>query len=477
MDLKQELAVIAGSEYVSDEPEMLEGYSSDYSFVTPRRPRCVVFPKNTEEVQGIVRYANEHVIPVTPRSSGVGFYGAGIPSQGGIIVDLTRMNRILEVDARNKKVKIEPGVTWAQIQEELGKQDLMVSNPLLAHPAKSVLTSALEREPMLIPKSEYAEIILTVEMVLPNGDLFWTGSALGKGLRGKSFPEGMIPSMRAFTGTQGTLGIVTWANVKAEYLPKMDKLFFMPFERIEDLIEPIYRIQRRMLGRECFALNDFNLAAILAEKWPEEFEALRKTLPPWTLILCLTGLHRLPAEKIAYEEEALMEVASELHFEPSRTVAAIPGLDGAISNMLRRPWTRDGYWKFRYKGSCHDIFFHTTLNRVPEFTKAMAEVAIKYGYPTRDIGFYLQPVEYGRACYCQYGFQCDPEDSKDVDRVHRLFLEASELVIAMGGLFTSPYGPWADMVYRRTSTYTTVAKLLKNALDPNNIMNPGKLCF
>ena len=106
MALKQELAVIAGSEYVSDEPEMLEGYSRDYSFVTPRRPRCVVFPKNTEEVQGIVRYANEHVIPVTPRSSGVGFYGAGIPSQGGIIVDLTRMNRILEVDARNKKVKI-----------------------------------------------------------------------------------------------------------------------------------------------------------------------------------------------------------------------------------------------------------------------------------------------------------------------------------------------------------------------------------
>jgi FAD/FMN-containing dehydrogenase len=477
MALKQELAGIVGPEYVSDEPEILERYSRDYSFVTPRRPRCVVFPKNTEEVQGIVKYANEHMTPVTPRSSGVSFYGAGIPSQGGVIVDLSGMNRILEIAPRNKKVKIEPGVTWAQIQEELEKYDVMVCNPLLPHPAKSVLTSALEREPMLIPKSEYAETLLTAEMVLPNGEMFWTGSALGKGLRGRSFPEGMIPSMRAFTGVQGTLGIVTWANVKAEYLSKMDKLLFMPFDRVEDLIAPIYRIQRRMLGRECLVLNNFNLAAILAEKWPEEFKALRETLPPWTLILCLVGLHRLPAEKIEYEEEALMEIASELHFEPLRKVAAIPGLDGRLLKMLRKSWPEDGYWKFRYKGSCHDIFFHTTLNRVPEFTKAMVEVAVKYGYPTRDIGFYLQPIEYGRACYCQYGFHCDPEDSKDVDRVHGLFLEASELVIAMGGLFTTPYGPWADMVYRSTSTYTAVAKILKNALDPNNIMNPGKLCF
>jgi FAD/FMN-containing dehydrogenase len=477
MAIQEDLVGIVGSEYVSDEPEILERYSRDYSFVTPRKPRCVVFPKNTEEVQGIVRYANEHMTPITPRSSGVSFYGAGIPSQGGIIVDLRRMNRILDVDPRNKKVKTEPGVTWSQIQDELQKKDLMVCNPLLPHPAKSVLTSAIEREPILISKSEYAETLLTTEIVLPNGEMFWTGSALGKGLRGRSFPEGIIPSTRVFTGAQGTLGIVTWANIKAEYLSKMDKLLFMPFDRIEDLIEPTYRIQRRMLGRECLALNDFNLAAILAQKWPEDFKSLRETLPRWTLILCLSGLHRLPAEKVAYEEEALMEVASELRFEPLHTVGGIPGLDGMILKMLRKPWPKDGYWKFRYKGACHDIFFHTTLNRVPEFTRAMDEVAVKYGYPTRDIGFYLQPIEYGRACFCQYGFHCDPEDGKDVARVRDLFLEASELAITMGGLFTTPYGPWADMVYRRTSTYTAVARILKDALDPNNIMNPGKLCF
>ena len=145
--------------------------------------------------------------------------------------------------------------------------------------------------------------------------------------------------------------------------------------------------------------------------------------------------------------------------------------------MLRKPWLRDGYWKFLYKGSCYDIFFHTTLNRVAEFTRAINEVAIKYGYPSNDIGFYLQPIEYGRACYCQYGFHCDPNDVKDVERIRGLYLEASERAIGMGGLFVTPYGPWADMVYRRTSTFTAVMKVVKNALDPNNIMNTGKLCL
>ena len=233
MAIKEELVGIVGSEYVSDDPEKLEKYAKDYSFVQPRRPSYIVSPKNPEEIQGVAKYANEHMIPVTPRSSSISFYGAGIPSQGGIILDLSRMNKILEIDGRNKKVKVEPGVTWAQVQGELEKQGLMVCNPLLPHPLKSVLTSAMEREPILIPKSEYSEVFLTSEMVLASGDLFWTGTAMGKGMKGQNFPDALIPSTRLFLGAQGTLGIVTWANLKAEWLPTMDKVFFIPFDRIE----------------------------------------------------------------------------------------------------------------------------------------------------------------------------------------------------------------------------------------------------
>lgn len=477
MNLKQDLAAIVEPDSVSDDPDVLERYSKDYSFVQPRRPSYLTYPQNTDQIQGIVKLANKHMIPITPRSSGVSFYGAGIPSQAGIIIDLSRMNKILEIDERDRQIKVEPGVTWAQVQEDLEKQGMMVCNPLLPHPQKSVLTSAMEREPLLICKTEYNETLLTMEIVLGSGELFWTGTALAKGMRGQSSPEAFLLGTRLFKGAQGTLGIATWANLKIERLPAMDKLFFIPFYKIEDIAEPIYRIQRRMLGNECFVLNNLNLAAILAEKGIGEFNYLREALPPWTLILCLSGLRRFPEDRIAYEEEALMEIASELRFEPSATVADIPGLEATMLKMLRKPWSGDGYWKLGYKGSCHDIFFYTTLDRVAEFTEAMREVALNYGYPGQDIGFYLQPVERARICYYQYSFHCNPDDARDVDRVRSLYLEASKRVIHMGGLFSTPYGPWADMVYSRTATYTGVMKVVKATFDPNNIMNPGKLCF
>jgi len=251
----------------------------------------------------------------------------------------------------------------------------------------------------------------------------------------------------------------------------------LPFEQVNDIAEPVYRIQRRMLGNECFVLNSFNLASILAEDWPDDFNALREALPPFTVIQCLSGLHRLPEEKIEYEEEALMEVAAELHFEPQRTVGGVPGLEGKILKLLRKPWSGDGYWKLKYKGGCHDIFFHATLDRVTEFTAAMEEAAVKYGYPTRDIGIYLQPLERARMCFYQYSFHANPDDASEVDRVRQLYLEASQRAIGMGGLFTTPYGPWADMVYSRAATYTATLKVVKDALDPNHILNPGKLCF
>jgi FAD/FMN-containing dehydrogenase len=477
MNLKQDLEDIVGAESFSDDPETLEKYSKDSSFVQPRLVNCVVFPNNVEEVQGIVRYANKHLIAITPRSSGVSFYGASLPSQGGIIIDLSRMNRILKVDPANKFVKIEPGVTWGQIGEELEKHDVMVCNPLLPHPSKSVVTSSMEGEPILIPKTEYNETFLTAEMVLPNGEIFRTGTAMGKGMASGNFPDCLYPGTRIFLGLQGTMGIVTWANIKAEWLPVLEKIFFIPFGSVKDLAEPIYRIQRCMIGRECFVLNNFNMAEILAEKWPQDFEVLRDTLPPFTLILSLAGLHRYPEEKIEYEEQALLEIASDLHLDALPTMSDIPGLGKRISGILRKPWTKNEYWKYRYKGSCHDVFFHTTLDRVEEFTQAIDKLSAKNGYPTRDIGFYLQPIEHGRACYCRYGFHCDSDNSRDRERVHTLYLEVSRRVVDMGGLFTTPYGSWADMVYRNTSTFTTVMKVVKNTLDPNNIMNPGKLCF
>ena len=90
---------------------------------------------------------------------------------------------------------------------------------------------------------------------------------------------------------------------------------------------------------------------------------------------------------------------------------------------------------------------------------------------------YLQPLERGRMCFCQFGFHTNPDDNNETERVRNLYLDASELAIGMGALFTTPYGPWADMVYSRAAAYTAVLKIVKDALDPNHILNPGKLCY
>jgi len=477
MTVTDDLSRIVGAESLTTDSDTLEKYAGDGSFVPRSRPSCAVFPGNTEEIQGVVKYANEHRIPVTPRSSGISFYGAGIPAPDGIIIDLTRMNRILEIDPGNKRVKVEAGATWAQVQQALAAEGMMVCNPLLPHRAKSVLTSNVEGEPMLIPKAEYADPFLSGEIVLADGDVIRTGTAVGRGTKSPTGMDILYPAGKIFCGAQGTLGIMTWANLKAQFLPQMDKLFFIPLDGIADLPEPIYRIQRRLLGRECLALNSFNLAAIIAEDWPGEFNSLRDTLPPWIIILCLTGLHRLPEGRIEYEEAALREIASEMQFEVQTTLSGIAGLDQKLVTMLRRPWAKEEYWKQRYKGASHDVFFYTTLDRVPEFTQAIEAVSGKHGYPTRDIGGYLQPIEYGRACYCEYGFPCNPDDTGEVARVRQLYLEASELAVKMGALFVNPYGPWAEMVYRHTPVYSQVMNVVKDAFDPNNIMNPGRLCF
>lgn len=241
--LKEELIKIVGKENVIDDEAALKSYSVDLSLQAAKKPMLVVKPKDRDEVQKIVKLANERLIPLVPASSKVHFHGETIPEQGGVVVDLSRLDKILEVDARNRKVKIEPGVTWGKLEEALREHNQMPLKPLFPHPLTSALTSSLEREPMLIPKYEYSEPVLTMEVVLPTGDIFKTGTASAVKTE-EAYPEGPgIDFFRFFQGAQGTLGIVTWLNIKTEYLPKYQKPFFIPFNSIEEVIEPLYRIE------------------------------------------------------------------------------------------------------------------------------------------------------------------------------------------------------------------------------------------
>jgi hypothetical protein len=248
---------------------------------------------------------------------------------------------------------------------------------------------------------------------------------------------------------------------------------------LEDAIPLIYNVQKRMIGEECLILNNSYLASILADKWPEDFNSLKKRLAAWTVILVLGGGWRRPEEKIEYEEDGLRAAAAELHISALPT--SLPGLAGierVLPSRLRTAWPEDRtYWKFAAKGASQDIFFHTPLNKAAEFTAVITDVAAKNDYRLEDIGFYIQPLEYGRACHFECNLSYNPDSSEDVAKMRRLYIESAEAALEKGAFFTRPYGPVADLVYDRAAGYTMALKKVKNLLDPKNIMAPGKLCF
>ncbi len=474
-----------GKEYLLDDPQTLKDYSRDFGLSLPSPPTYVLRPKDSEEIQKVVRLCAEHEVPIVPSSSMIHFRGGTIPNEGGVVLDLTRMDKILEIDPPNKRVRIEVGASWEKVLEELDKKELRIITPLLPHPLRSVVTDYLEREPPLIPIYEYGEPLLTMEVVWPNGDVFRTGSASvpyypdseAKGVN----PAGPgIDFWRLLQGAQGTMGVVTWANLKVEYLPKLNKIFFIPFSDISETIEPIYKIPRLRIGQECFLLNNLNLALLLAENLPSDLPRLRKTLHPWILILIISGSYRRPSERIAYEEEALMELKKK-EFPWMEILPFLPGIKGGgkkLIEILRKPWPKEmTYWKHRLKGTSQDLFFITRPLYVPKFVEAVLKLAREYGYPLEDVGCYIQPIEQSRISHIEFNFFYNPAESADVERVHQLYIKAAETLLGMGALFTRPYGELANLVYERATGYATLLKRVKRIFDPKNIMNPGKLCL
>jgi FAD/FMN-containing dehydrogenase len=485
MRKKEQLEKIVGKKNLSDAKEALAEFSRDYSLVPPAMPDLVVRPKTAEEVGGVVKWANENDIPLIPVSSQVHFYGCTIPKQGGVVVDLSRMNKIFEIDDYNRRVRIEPGVTWKQLTEALEKKGMRMIMPLLPPADRSVLTDYLEREVPTNTVYDYGEPTESFELVWPTGEVFRLGSASVNGYP-NSKSKGANPSgpgldfYRLLQGAQGTMGIVTWMNLKIEFATKIDKIYFAAVENLAYAQDFLYRILPRRIGQEVVLLNNVDLAAILAEDWPEDFEKLRATLPPWTLIMVISGLLRRPEEKVAYEEKFLNEVLRN-EFQKINLVdnlAGFPGVGRKMLSMLRKPWPAEKtYWKNAWRGGAQSLFFIARPVQTPLYVDLVEEVAARYGYAMADIGMYIQPIEHNRAAHVEFTFFHDPDDPAETAAVGALYRDAAKMLMNEGAFFTRPYGDLANMVYERAAGYTMALKRVKKVFDPKNVMNPGTLCF
>ncbi len=482
MKHKDELAKIVGKENVSDAEDVLLRYSRDLSLVPAGRPELVAWPTSSAEVSEILKWSNGKNIPVVPLSSGVHPNGGAIPKQGGVVIDLSRMNRILEIDCDLKQVRIEAGVTWGQLTAELAKQEMRVIMPLAPYADRSVLSDFLDREVPTNTVYDYGEPMQAFEVVWPTGEIFRLGSASVNGYP-DSGSHGGNPSgpgidfYRFVQGAQGTMGVVTWTNLKIVHGTKKDKVFFVPVDDLAQAQEFLYRLLPRRVGQEVVLLNQTDLAALVAEDFPADFERLRATLPPWTLAIVISGLVRRPDEKIAYEVNLLKElVKNEFRsLTIDEALPGFPGLGNRMLSLLRNPWPADGpYWKNRWQGASQSLFFIARPEDTPRFVEIMESIAPQYGYPVADIGSYIQPIEHNRACQVEFTFFYD---KKDEACIAALYLDAARALISEGALFTRPYGDLAPMVYERAASYVMGLKRVKKIFDPNNIMNPGNLCF
>ncbi len=484
---KEQLAGIVGLTNVSDSPEDLEMRAKDNSFTRPMTPHYVVYPGNNGEVQQLIKWANNTSTPLVPVSSGPPhFYGDTVPSSpGAVIVDLSRMNRIIRINRRNRIAIIEPGVTYSQLQPELYKESLRLPTPLLPRRNKSVIASLLERQPTTVPRYQFAILdpLRCLEVFWGDGEFFRTGEAAGQPSLEESWKEnfaqvnprgpGQTDFYKFVSAAQGTMAIATWASIKCEVLPSVHKLFFIPAEELNDLINLSYRLLRMRFGDEFLILNSMNLSRMLIDNL-EDANILKAGFPHWVLLVGIGGREILPEERVTFLVNDIRETAQGygLDFKPS-----LPGATGdKVLDILMNP-SREPYWKLTEKGGVQDIFFVTTLDNTPDFNVTMSAIAEEYGYPPTDIGVYIQPLHQGTSCHCEFNLPFNPEKDMETDLMKRFYATASELLLSQGAFFSRPYGIWANMVYNRDAKTTEVLKKIKGIFDPNNIMNPGKLCF
>ncbi|MCX8126547.1 MAG: FAD-binding oxidoreductase, partial [Dehalococcoidia bacterium] len=406
-DIFEQLSAIVGTANVSKDPAVLDRYAKDQSLTPARRPNFVVRPGKTEEIQAIVKLANRTLMPVVPYSSGTNFVGAAVPAVGGILVDLSRMNKVLEIDTVHWHTTVEPGVTFAQLNAELRKHNLRVQVPLMAPPSASVLSTYLEREP--VPGScdfVYGnEMINDIIAVMPNGESFTMGNIAIKGAT-HTHPGGPgLDFYRLLVAAQGTMGIVYQMNVRLIPYPKVWKVFFSPFECISEAQAAIKKIQRKELGFECFVLNRFDLAVMLTDEdssdtaalkagtyvgingarpWSADmrkrFEKLYAALPPWTLVMSIPGWARRPEEKVSWQENDYRDLASEGGWDVFNTVGSFPNLDKLMMEELLSPWRMQK--KFGFKGTSQQLMFHALGGRIKDIEDTIKGLAAKHGYST-----------------------------------------------------------------------------------------------
>jgi hypothetical protein len=485
---KAKLVEVVGAANVSDDIPTLDVYARDMSFVNEIKPDCVVKPRNTGDIEKLVKLARETSTPLVPVSSGPPhFKGDTVPAVGGaIVVDLSGMKKIIRVDRLNRVAMFEPGVTFGELIPAATKEKLRLNMPLLPRKTKSVTASMLEREPVVLPNYHWdlPDPLNCVEVIFGTGDMFRTGAAAGPGSIEEQWAAGgaqvtsagpsSVSWYRMIGGSQGTMGVVCWSSARCELLPQVEEPYFVGSADLNKLMEMVHWLIRLRIPNECFILNKTNLAMMVARNYTKQYREIYDSLPPWILFYNLAGYEYFPEERVKVHEEDARGVAQRAQVEASRSAGKISAFE--FLKAAQAPST-EPYWKLRAKNACQDIAFISNFQQVAVLIDVMYNAASQAGYPVPEIGTYVQPLVQGANYHVEFNLFYDMNNPREADMVRKLTNDVVDPLIANGAFFSRPYGEASRYILNKDTATVETLKRVKTIFDPDNIMNTGKLCF
>src|ERR687898_331330 len=447
---------------VVEAPGELRVFAYDASFETqlkPRPPEAAVIAGSEEDVGAVMRYAHERGIPVTPRGAASGQAAGAVAFEGGIVLSLNAMNRVLEVDVPNLQAFCEPGVVHAQLNAALKPQRLIFPPDPGSSKMATVggMASTNANGMRAVKYGPTGAWVLGLNVVMPDGTLIETGSA---GSRAKQSSAG-LELTKLFIGAEGTLGVITRLRLKIQPIAPARAIVTALFDELENAGRAV---------QETFAAGVSPSAIeILDERCIQAINLYRPgmNLPPVEAMLLFEvdgnpqGV-RWDAERVA---EVVRPLAQEVEWsdEPARIAALweARSLVGAAIGALR-PGSNRAY--------CGEDIC-VPVARVPETLRAIQDISARYRIPIATYGHIgggnLHP-----------GHLIDARDPDEVRRVLRVADEIHELALRMGGTVTGEHGVGAaraPYMGREPGPALDAMRAIKRALDPKGIMNPAKV--
>lgn len=455
-DIKCIKDIINDPERVFCGEDINEDYSHDELGGAKKMPDIVAKVLSTEEVSKIMKYAYENNIPVTPRGSGTGLVGAAVPIHGGIVIDLSDMNQILELDEENLTLTLEPGVLLMEIAKYVEENDLFYPpdpGEKTATIAGNINTNAGGMR--AVKYGVTRDYVRGLEVVLPNGKVIELGGKIVKNSSGYSLKNLIV-------GSEGTLGIVTKATLKLLPLPKKAISLLVPFNDLGQAIDTVPKIIKsksiptaiEFMEREAItAAEEF-----LGKKFPDNSSNAY-------LILTFDG-------NSVEEVEAAYEKVADICLEQG-------ALDVFISDTEERQesiWSARGAFLEAIKASTTDmdeVDVVVPRNKVAEFVKFTKEVEKKHDIRIRSFGHagdgnlhvYILKDALGE----------DVWEKKLKDVMEDLYSKAKDLEGQVSGEHGIGYAKRGYLSESLSEETMEIMRGVKKAFDPKNILNPDKI--